>query len=64
MGTICHLCNKKLPLLQFKCKCDNYFCIKDRLPEVHNCTYDYKTPGIEKLRKDNPVIQSSKITHI
>ena len=34
-------CNKKLPLLPFKCRCEKLFCKKHRLPETHNCSLDY-----------------------
>jgi predicted nucleic acid binding AN1-type Zn finger protein len=36
-------CNKKLSLIdkQIKCKCNNVFCVKHRLSENHNCSYDY-----------------------
>ena len=36
------MCNKKLPLIPITCKCEKDFCNSCRLPESHNCTYDYK----------------------
>jgi len=38
----CWLCNKKLnPLYSIQCRCHNYYCKKHRLPEDHNCQFDY-----------------------
>ena len=39
----CPVCNKKLKLVNFKCKCDKIFCAFHRMPEQHNCLYDFKT---------------------
>jgi predicted nucleic acid binding AN1-type Zn finger protein len=38
----CHICNKKTNNLGLICKCGNKFCMEHRLPENHNCDYDYK----------------------
>lgn len=38
----CNMCNKKLSLISIMCKCEKEFCNSCRLPEFHNCTYDYK----------------------
>ena len=51
-------CKKKLDIvvcLTNKCKCENIFCNDHRLPEKHNCSYDYvknfdKQQEIEKLK--------------
>jgi len=58
----CYLCNKKT-LLIFDCKCDGKFCNKHRLPEVHNCTYDFKTDK-EKLKINNPKIINNKFDKV
>lgn len=42
----CVVCNKKLGLLPFVCKCEGLYCTKHRHPEDHNCTFNHK----EKLR--------------
>ena len=34
-------CKRKLKLTDFSCKCEKIFCRLHRLPENHNCTYDY-----------------------
>ena len=38
------LCNKKIPLLfdDVTCKCGHSFCLTHRLPEMHNCSFDFK----------------------
>jgi predicted nucleic acid binding AN1-type Zn finger protein len=35
-------CNRKLKLTDYACKCKKKFCKIHRLPEDHNCVYDYK----------------------
>lgn len=41
----CIICNKKV-LMYFTCRCNNHYCIKHKLPENHNCNYDYKKDKI------------------
>jgi predicted nucleic acid binding AN1-type Zn finger protein len=61
----CFVCKKKLGLLGFKCKCgDNQFCAQHRVPELHNCSFDFKQEQRERLAKQNPVITSDKIIKI
>lgn len=35
-------CNRKLKLVNYACKCKKIYCKIHRLPETHNCFYDYK----------------------
>ena len=61
----CFVCNKKVGLLGFKCKCgDNQFCSQHRVPELHGCKFDYKSEQRERLIKQNPIIKTDKITRI
>jgi len=60
----CFKCSKKVSVLGFKCKCDSTFCKAHRLPEDHDCEYDFKQAGVAKLTKDNPVVVASKISQI
>ncbi|XP_060797088.1 AN1-type zinc finger protein 6 [Neoarius graeffei] len=60
----CFTCRKKLGLTGFDCRCGNMFCGIHRYSDVHNCTFDYKTDGAEKIRKENPVVVGEKITKI
>lgn len=57
----CCVCNKKIGLIPFTCRCDNNkkFCSIHRLD--HNCNYDYHKDQIKKIRKENPIIIKDKI---
>ena len=35
-------CKKKLKLSDTPCRCEMRFCAKHRLPEHHDCGYDFK----------------------
>ena len=59
----CHFCGKKKLILIF-CHCGNKFCINHKCAENHNCTFDYKKAGQEKLFKDNPKIKFTKVLSI
>jgi len=61
---LCMKCNKKLYTMEFKCKCNEYFCIKHRYSDSHNCTYDYKNSNKEYLKKSNPIIIPKKLDDI
>ena len=37
---------------------------KCRLPEKHNCKFDYKTTGKEEILKANPVVIADKLVRI
>tara|TARA_B100001248_G_C27384672_1_gene458966 strand:- start:193 stop:426 length:234 start_codon:yes stop_codon:yes gene_type:complete len=62
----CTVCNKKTGIMPFTCKCSsiNLFCSKHRLPEYHNCTYDWFKEGKEKIIKENPLITTAKLIKI
>ena len=60
----CSACSKKLKPLNFKCKCGLVFCCHHRLPEEHNCTFDYKSVGVRKLSEENPLIQAQKFNKL
>lgn len=57
-------CTKKVGLVPIVCRCDKAFCAKHRIPETHDCTYDYKTNGKRKLEEDNKCIAFEKILKI
>jgi hypothetical protein len=49
----------------FNCKCEfKKLCSKCRLPETHECKFDYKKEGKEEILKQNPVIIADKLTKI
>ena len=54
-------CNKKLKLTDMDCKCEITFCGSHRLPENHNCAYNYIAEGRKLLKQQNPVIEHIKI---
>ncbi|CAG9331631.1 unnamed protein product [Blepharisma stoltei] len=61
---ICYYCHKRTGPLSFKCRCDNFFCSRHRLPEEHLCSFDHKTQGIRKLSEENPLIKAEKFTRL
>lgn len=60
----CFLCNKRKKKILLECKCSNFFCVEHLLPEKHNCTFDYKTEGKEKIKVHNPKVINDKIIKI
>lgn len=60
----CFNCNKKLKILSFSCYCQNTFCQKCKMPEEHQCTFDFKTKGKKQLEKVMPKIETDKIIKI
>ena len=51
----CHCCTSKLKPVNFPCaKCKFVFCLNCRLPETHNCDYDFKQDKVilDKVVKD------------
>ena len=57
----CLTCSKKVGLLGFKCQCDYTFCRNHRMPESHNCTFDFGKVGKERLAKENIVVKAEKV---
>jgi len=51
-------------IICIKCKCEKNFCIKCKLPEIHNCVFDYKKDGKRKISENNPKISNKKIREI
>ena len=45
-------------------RCEKVFCAKHRIPEIHNCDYDYKSNGKRKLEEDNNSIAFKKFQKI
>jgi predicted nucleic acid binding AN1-type Zn finger protein len=42
-------CKKKTGLTANKCRCDKTFCPKHRLPEKHNCSYDFRSHHLAEM---------------
>ena len=60
----CLVCNKKVGLLGFKCKCGLMFCSGHLTPESHNCTFDYKKEQCKRLEKTLIKVVSNKVPPI
>ena len=58
----CDICNKKVGVFSFKCKCNGIFCSVHRYSETHSCPFDYKGEAKEQLAKSNPVIAPDKVS--
>lgn len=57
-------CNKKLKMTDVKCRCENTYCAKHRLPENHKCQFDYVSMGKGQLNKLLPKVVSNKVDKI
>jgi predicted nucleic acid binding AN1-type Zn finger protein len=45
----CTKCNKKIGLVVIYCKCSNKYCTEHRLPESHDCKYNYYNENMKEL---------------
>ncbi len=41
----CDMCEKKVGLTGFACKCARVYCVAHRMPEDHECDFDHKGAG-------------------
>ena len=53
-------CNKKIKLTDTQCKCGNKYCLKHRIPEDHNCTFDYKNN--DRLILENKLMNQKTVS--
>ncbi|CAF2047105.1 hypothetical protein BRARA_I03583 [Brassica rapa] len=60
----CTTCRKRVGLTGFKCRCGTTFCGVHRYPEVHGCTFDFKSAGREEIAKANPLVKAAKLQKI
>ena len=60
----CFKCSKRLGPVNFKCKCENFFCASHRYPEDHRCSFDHRTDAIRKLSEENPLVEAEKFNRI
>jgi len=60
----CFSCPKKVGPLGNQCKCGFTFCKSHRLPEDHDCTFDFKAAAAQRLAKENPLVVASKLEKI
>ena len=62
--SLCWKCTKKAGMFSFKCKCEYTFCKKHRLPEKHECNFDFVKDGKNRLANNNKSIQRAKVEQI
>ncbi|KAG2326633.1 hypothetical protein Bca4012_035580 [Brassica carinata] len=60
----CTVCRKRVGLTGFTCRCGTTFCGTHRYPEVHGCTFDFKSAGREEIAKANPLVIAAKLQKI
>merc|ERR1712070_458369 len=60
----CGVCRKKLGLTGFKCQCEIFFCAAHRMPEAHDCEFDFKAAGRDRLATANVAVRAIKMTKI
>jgi len=56
----CMNCSRKTTIM-VTCSCKQMYCIGCRMPEDHNCQFDFKKQGKEHIIKNNPIISSNKL---
>jgi predicted nucleic acid binding AN1-type Zn finger protein len=57
-------CKTKLGLIPFECRCLMNYCPEHRLPENHQCSFDYKNFGKSLIEKNNQKVIGEKIQKI
>ena len=60
-------CNKKIKSIEYitnKCKCQLLFCNKHKMPEQHDCKFNYIEHGKNSIKIKNPIVVNSKIDKI
>ena len=57
----CMKCKKKI-IIDYKCRCENSFCLNCLPYFSHNCTYDYKENKKTILHENNPKITAVKVS--
>ena len=60
----CPVCNKRLGLTSFVCRCDVRFCVNHVQAELHDCNYDHKTQQRKELEKQLPQVVAEKVIKI
>jgi predicted nucleic acid binding AN1-type Zn finger protein len=60
----CVSCRTKVGMFGIACKCGNVYCSEHRMPESHECSYDFKGNGRKTLEQQNPKITAQKIEKI
>ena len=54
-------CRKKLKLSDYPCKCELIFCTLHRLPEKHQCTWNFKSEKeLNNYKKKSGLLENAK----
>ncbi len=60
-------CVKSIEIINFKCRCNNIYCSMHRLPETHDCSYNFKktnTDATTQKQIENMKCVSDKLIRI
>ena len=63
----CSFCNRKLKIIEETvgiCKCKLFFCNTHKIPETHNCTFNYLEEHQKRIENKSKKIESEKIKMI
>ncbi|CAN6979520.1 hypothetical protein Bca4012_002831 [Brassica carinata] len=60
----CLTCRRRVGITGFRCRCGFVFCGTHRYAEQHECTFDFKRVGKEKIAKANPIVKAEKLESI
>lgn len=61
---LCFICNQRLQLIETiinKCKCKNYYCFEHKIPEKHECTFNYKLQFQTQLTSNMPLVKKNQL---
>lgn len=60
----CYFCKKKTGIYGYQCKCGYTYCKMHRIPEDHECTFDFAAVGRQQLEKNNPLLVGKKLDQL
>ncbi|KAG7572726.1 Zinc finger AN1-type [Arabidopsis suecica] len=60
----CLTCRRRVGITGFRCRCGFVFCGTHRYAEKHECSFDFKRIGKDKIAKANPIVKADKLEKI
>lgn len=60
----CLTCRRRVGITGFRCRCGFVFCGTHRYAELHECSFDFKRIGKDKIAKANPIVKADKLEKI
>ncbi|XP_006294904.2 zinc finger A20 and AN1 domain-containing stress-associated protein 3 [Capsella rubella] len=60
----CLTCRRRVGITGFRCRCGFVFCGTHRYAEKHECSFDFKRVGKDKIAKANPIVKADKLEKI